>query len=77
MALRFPPHSKKVSGLKQPDKRITLKFTGWKAVALLLVSLAVAGSLAARYFSPAATLPDSAQSAIKSALRFESRDLVT
>ena len=54
-----------------PDQKITLRFTGWKAIAVLLLLLAVAGWLAARYLSPADTLPDAAQSAIKSALRFE------
>ena len=54
-----------------PDSRITLRFTGWKAIAVLLVALVAACVLAVRYFAPAATLPNSAQDAIKAALRFE------
>ena len=52
-------------------KRITVKFTGWKAVAVLLGLLAVAGGLVARYLSPADNLPEAAVSAIESGLRFE------
>ena len=54
-----------------PDRKITLGFTGWKAIAVLLVALVAAGMLAARYFAPSATLPNSAQVAIKAALRSE------
>jgi len=57
--------------VQMPANRITLQFTGWKAVAVLMVPLAAAGALATRYLSPTISLPDSAQDAIKSSLRFE------